>query len=116
MALSEYYTNRFVIRLRGGLISLIYQQTIQARSVDLGEIDGVTLMGTDVERIVGSFRSIHELWCSFLDIAVAIYLLERQVGLACLIPGLTALCKSGLLRLYLTIKGADQSHAQFLLL
>jgi hypothetical protein len=113
MAFYEYYTNRFVIHLRGGLISLIYQQTVEARSVDLGEIDGVTLMGTDVERIVGSFGSIHELWGSLLDIAVAVYLLERQVGLACLIPGLTALCKFLFCSCALKKKVADQRRVQF---
>jgi ATP-binding cassette, subfamily C (CFTR/MRP), member 1 len=79
---------RFLIRLRGGLIALIYQQTVEARAVDLGGINGLTLMGTDVERIILNFQTIHEVWASLLDIAVAIFLLQRQIFLACLVPGL----------------------------
>ncbi|RYP65462.1 hypothetical protein DL770_008992 [Monosporascus sp. CRB-9-2] len=86
-ALYGYMTFRFLIRLRGGLIALIYQQTVEARAVDLGSINGLTLMGTDVERIVLNFQTIHEVWASLVDIAIAIFLLQRQVSLACLVPG-----------------------------
>ncbi|CRG87245.1 Multidrug resistance-associated protein 6 [Talaromyces islandicus] len=89
-ALYGYYTFRFTIRLRGGLISLIHRQTMRSRAVDLGETTAITLMGTDVERIATGFREIHELWACPIDIGIAIYLLERQVGVACLVPSLIA--------------------------
>ncbi|UKZ57189.1 hypothetical protein TrVGV298_011041 [Trichoderma virens] len=60
--------------------------TARARSVDLGEITAITLMGTDVERITVAFRYIHEIWACCIDIVIAIYLLERQVGVACVMP------------------------------
>ncbi|KAL4985081.1 hypothetical protein BDW68DRAFT_189949 [Aspergillus falconensis] len=85
-ALYGYQNFRFVIRLRGGLISLIHKQTMHARAVDLGETTAITLMGTDVERIVSGFRSIHELWASLTEVGIAVYLLERQVGVACSVP------------------------------
>ncbi|OQE44692.1 hypothetical protein PENCOP_c002G03156 [Penicillium coprophilum] len=87
-ALYGYHTFRFTIRLRGGLISLIHRQTVRVRAVDLGETTAITLMGTDVERIASGFRLIHELWASLIDIAVAIFLLERQLGVACVVPAL----------------------------
>ncbi|KAJ6024382.1 ABC transporter integral membrane type 1 [Penicillium herquei] len=90
-ALYGYYTFRATIRLRGGLISLIHRQTINARGVDLGETTAITLMGTDVERIATGFRSIHDLWGCPIDIGIAIYLLERQVGVACLVPSIIAI-------------------------
>ncbi|PYH40847.1 putative ABC multidrug transporter [Aspergillus saccharolyticus JOP 1030-1] len=85
-ALSGYQTFRFTVRLRAGLISLIHRQTVRTRAVDLGEITAVTLMGTDVERIVTGFKSIHDLWACLVDIGVAIFLLARQLGVACLVP------------------------------
>ncbi|KAL3428844.1 hypothetical protein BDV09DRAFT_190632 [Aspergillus tetrazonus] len=85
-ALYGYQNIRFIIRLRGGLISLIHKQTVHARAVDLGGSTAITLMGTDVERIVSGFRLLHELWASLTDIGIAVYLLERQVGVACLAP------------------------------
>jgi hypothetical protein len=43
-------------------------------------------MGTDVERIVISLKNIHESWASILEVGVAIWLLERQVWVACVVP------------------------------
>lgn len=74
-------------------MSLIYQQTVQTRSVDMGDITGLTLMGTDVDRILVGFRTIHEVWASLLEMSIAVYLLERELGVACLIPGLIVLGK-----------------------
>ncbi|ATY62911.1 multidrug resistance-associated [Cordyceps militaris] len=90
MALYRYYLNRFIIRLRGGLISIIYQQTVECRSLDLA-IDGLALMGADVERISTGFRTIHEVWATPIEIIIAIYLLERQIFVACVVPGLLVL-------------------------
>ncbi|KAL4815395.1 ABC transporter [Aspergillus spinulosporus] len=87
-ALYGYQNSRFVIRLRGGLISLIHKQTMYARAVNLGKTTAITLMGTDVERIVSGFRSVHELWASLSEVGIAVYLLERQVGVACLVPAI----------------------------
>lgn len=43
-------------------------------------------MGTDVERIGYNFLQIHEIWASFIEIGVVIWLLEQQVFLACPAP------------------------------
>jgi hypothetical protein len=59
---------------------------MKARTVDLGETTAIALMGTDVERIGYNFLQIHEIWASIIEIAVAIWLLEQQVFLACLAP------------------------------
>lgn len=48
-------------------------------------------MGTDVERIVVGFRTIHELWASIVEITIAVYLLKEQVYVACLVPGVIVL-------------------------
>lgn len=95
-------TFRFLIRLRGGLIALIYQQTVDARAVDLGSINGLTLMGTDVERIVINFLTIHEVWASLMDIIIAVFLLRRQMFLACLVPALVTFSKLSCLSLIIS--------------
>jgi ATP-binding cassette, subfamily C (CFTR/MRP), member 1 len=93
-ALYWYQVFRFLISLRGGLVALVYKQTVRTRAVDMGEITGLTLMGTDIDRILVGFRSIHEVWASLLDMGVALLLLERQLGPACLVPGLLVLGES----------------------
>lgn len=87
----SYQTCRFLTQLRGGLISIIYHETVRGRKVGQGELDSTSLMGTDVQRIILGFQSIHELWGSLIDIAIATYLLEREVYVACLVPGLLVL-------------------------
>lgn len=52
----------------------------------MGDITAISLMGTDVERIVSGLRLFNETWGSLLDIAVACWLLEQQLSLACLAP------------------------------
>ena len=59
---------------------------MKASTVDLEDISAITLMGTDVERVVFAFQSIHELWSSILDISIAIWLLQRQLSVACIAP------------------------------
>ncbi|KAJ5496675.1 ABC transporter integral membrane type 1 [Penicillium fimorum] len=112
-ALYGYHTFRFTIRLRGGLISLIHRQTLRARAVDLGEITAITLMGTDVERIASGFRLIHEMWASLIDIAVAIFLLERQLGVACVVPALiVAVCVFAAMKLAASSSTAQRSWVE----
>lgn len=43
-------------------------------------------MGTDVERIIVSMRNIHELWAALLEVGIAIWLLQQQVWIACVVP------------------------------
>lgn len=85
-AIYGYQKLRFTTRIRGGLIALVSEYTMATRSADVGEITGVSLMSTDVERIVDAMRTFNEVWGSFIDIAIACWLLERQLSLACLAP------------------------------
>ncbi|KAI8300944.1 ABC transporter atnG [Colletotrichum sp. SAR11_240] len=82
----QYHNLRFTTRLRGGLVALIYQQAINIREADTGDITAVALMGTDVERIHMSMSVFHLLWSSLLDIIIASWLLGLQLSLACLAP------------------------------
>ena len=60
----------------------------------MGEITAITAMGTDVERIVNSMLWFHQVWGSLLDIAIACWLLGRQLSLACLAPIVLVLGRS----------------------
>lgn len=82
----KYETSRFIAKLRGGLTALVYQRCLDIRAADDGDISAVTLMGTDIERIASGMPLLHETWGSLLDMAIACWLLERQLFLACLAP------------------------------
>ncbi|KAJ4414158.1 hypothetical protein N0V85_003255 [Neurospora sp. IMI 360204] len=65
---------------------MVYQHTTALRAVDVKDSAAVTLMGTDVERIVTSIKNVHELWASIPGVGIAIWLLARQVSYAAIVP------------------------------
>lgn len=96
-SLYTYEVSRFVAKVRGGLIALVYQRCLEIRAADEGDISAVTLMGTDIERIASSMQLLHETWGCLVDIGIACWLLERQLFLACLAPIALVLGKNRLL-------------------
>jgi ATP-binding cassette subfamily C (CFTR/MRP) protein 1 len=51
----------------------------------------MTLMGTDVERIAETwYLLVVESWANILQLGIAIFLLERQLGAVCIAPILIA--------------------------
>ena len=85
-ALYWYYQERFQSLLRAFLISAIYRKTTHVLHVGDGDPAAVTLMGADVERIYTGLRLMHEVWANAIQIALAGWLLQRQLGLAFLAP------------------------------
>lgn len=57
-----FYRNaRFFTMLRGILVSAIYTKTTEISITALDNSAAVTLMSTDVERIVGGLEGFHDL-------------------------------------------------------
>jgi hypothetical protein len=56
-------------------------------------------MGTDVERIASMSKVVHDLWATPLELIIAVILLERQLGAACVMPIMLALGKHSRIRL-----------------
>lgn len=61
--------------MRGGLISLIYDMTLQLDIQAVNEVAAVTLMSTDIDWIVAGFEWADALWAGPIEITVAIYML-----------------------------------------
>jgi ATP-binding cassette, subfamily C (CFTR/MRP), member 1 len=78
---------RALTMTRGCLVSAIYRKTTE---ISLGAIDdtnaAVTLMSADVERIVLGLKMGHEIWAGLIQVALATWLLEGELGIACLAP------------------------------
>lgn len=83
---------RFVTMIRAGLVSMIHEILMQSRTVDIKDSEAVTLMEVDVDRIVKSLRSFHEVWACLVEIITAIWLLEREMGAVCVVPALISIC------------------------
>ncbi|KAL2873350.1 hypothetical protein SGCOL_011492 [Colletotrichum sp. CLE4] len=54
--------------------------------ISIAEAAAVTLMSTDIERIVNGMSKIYESWSTLLQMAVALALLYRQLGVVIIIP------------------------------
>ncbi len=95
--------------LRGMLVSAIYKKATEISITTLDDKAAMTLMSTDMERIVVGFRASHEIWANSIQIVgpsvfrpldynllickgIATWLLERQIGLACIAPVLVGVC------------------------
>lgn len=72
---------------------LIFKKTINLDTTSTKEGAAVTLMSTDVDGIATAIQQMHEIWASVVELAVAVYLLERQIGLACVLVVIPAVGK-----------------------
>lgn len=90
----QHLTYRFITMMRGGLISMLYGKATDIALTDVDPASSITLMSADIERIVTGFQTGHEIWANTLEVGLAIYLLERQLGVACAIPIGVAVGKS----------------------
>ncbi|KAH7074750.1 P-loop containing nucleoside triphosphate hydrolase protein [Paraphoma chrysanthemicola] len=94
-AMHQHRNYRSISKLRGSLIGVIYKKTLGMSSSALAESEAVTLMNADVERITVGLRQSQELWASFYEIALSVYLLFEQISWAALTPlGVIFLCTS----------------------
>ncbi|KAK6213502.1 abc transporter [Colletotrichum tabaci] len=76
--------------IRGSLVSLIMSKNLEI--VPNGSVDSsapLTLVSTDVRTICRSFEAIHEVWANPIEIGIAIWLLQRQLGLGSIGPAIT---------------------------
>lgn len=83
--------------VRGGVVSMIYEKACTLSTKDADPASSVTLMSADIERIVQGWQTMHDIWGNALEIGLAIYLLERQLGLSCVVPVGVAIGKAALL-------------------
>ncbi len=68
--------------IRGSLVTAIYRKTTEISITALDNSAAVTLMSTDVERIVNGLRMIHEFWANLIQVSVASWLLQHELGVA----------------------------------
>ena len=109
VANGSYYhmTYRFVVSVRGTLVSMIYTKTVDLSITSLDESAAVTLMASDtgwfsnstpilsfdtadLEAICEAFTLLHEFWAVPIELGIALWLLERQLGYAFFAPGAIA--------------------------
>lgn len=83
-----------LVQMRGCLVSAIYKKTtdIDAAKYDMNA--PVSLMSTDMERIIQGCRDMHEIWANSVQVAISIYLLYRELGVSCVAPVVVCIISS----------------------
>lgn len=87
-----YFHERALCKCRAALGGAIYLKTTEMRQGSSGDSAAVTLMSTDVERIRVGLLNLHEFWGNTIEVALASWLLERQLGAAVAAPLIVVLC------------------------
>jgi hypothetical protein len=85
---------RCVTMIRGSLVSSIYHKTTEISITALDNSAAITLMSIDIERIELGLRVTHELWANIIQAGLATWLLQRELGLACIVPIFIAIRRS----------------------
>ena len=94
MGLYQHRTYRTIAMVRAGLVSMIYRKTGTLNLKDVNPATSMTLMSADMERIVQGWQTMHEIWGNAIEVGIAIYLLEKQLGVACAVPVAVSIRKS----------------------
>ncbi|KAM0193807.1 hypothetical protein ACHAPI_007462 [Fusarium lateritium] len=85
-ALYFYWQERFSCMVRGLLFTAVYDKTISLHTAVANDSAALTLMNSDIERIKMGFMPIHEYWANTIEVILASWLLERQLGAAFAAP------------------------------
>jgi len=78
-AVYGHEVDRLQTKLRGHLIHTIYKKTLKLSSSKVEGNASLTLMSSDIERILLSVKYLHEMWASLLVVGVALALLYREL-------------------------------------
>ncbi|TVY83108.1 ABC transporter FUM19 [Lachnellula suecica] len=82
----QHQIYRATTAFRGSMVSLIYAKTLQLQAGVYDEYTALTLMSTDLDRLTLSLQAVCEIWARLIEMAIGIWLLERQLGWICVAP------------------------------
>ncbi|KAF4121955.1 ABC transporter transmembrane region [Geosmithia morbida] len=81
-----YFQERFVIMVRGCLIAAMYDQTVQLELASSTDPGLLTLMSTDVSRLMAGLLDIHEYRGSSIQVGLSSRRLQKKLGEAFVAP------------------------------
>lgn len=84
--LYEHFIFRLITQIRGALVSVIYDKTLELKYDEYSDSAALTLMSNDIDNIASGIQNVHEVWASPIEVGIALYLLQRQVAWAATVP------------------------------
>ncbi|THV74025.1 putative ABC transporter [Aureobasidium pullulans] len=77
---------RIMTKLRGALITMIYDRMLVISDGAKKDGAALTLISTDIDTITRVLGELNESWARIIEVAVGIGLFYRQVGAVCIVP------------------------------
>ncbi|RBR23238.1 uncharacterized protein FIESC28_03980 [Fusarium coffeatum] len=105
-----YYQQRAVYMIRGCLVAAIYQKTTQMKMTAADDSAALTLMSSDVERILRGAERAHDLWANPVQLAIGCWLLYGKIGAAFVSPLVVIAVCALLLSWLISLVGKRQSE------
>ncbi|KAK6827603.1 multidrug resistance protein MDR [Apiospora arundinis] len=102
-------TARSITAVRADLVSLIHDHSLRLSTSSSAQDSASTLMSADVERFVTGTRNMHECWACVLELALSLYVLETQIGVATAAAGGLSVTFIGLTSLIAGAAGRRQN-------
>lgn len=89
----QHLTFRLLTKVRGSLIGLIFRHslTLPASSAAATGAEAVSLMSTDMERIMQTLQWVFNILPNIVQVGIGLYLLERRLGAVFVAPLVVAL-------------------------
>ncbi|KAF7194977.1 ABC multidrug transporter B [Pseudocercospora fuligena] len=85
-ALYQRELQRMVTMIRGTAVSSVYSKALRLESGKLADGAALTLVTADVMRICFALQQVDHVFAAPVEIGVAMFLLERQIGVVCIAP------------------------------
>ncbi|KAH8680546.1 ABC transporter [Xylariales sp. PMI_506] len=80
IAVYQHQVNRLQVMMRGALIGLLYNKSLNSEGDQLSAGSVVTLMSNDVDNLSDAPSMFHETWAQVLEVAVGLSVLASQIG------------------------------------
>ncbi|KAJ5654813.1 hypothetical protein N7490_001816 [Penicillium lividum] len=89
---------RAAVAMRASLTDFVFQRLSHLDSAVELAGSATTLVSADIERIQFGVREIHEVWANLITTVIALYLIERSIGIAMVTAlGISIVCMAGVL-------------------
>ncbi|KAK7749032.1 hypothetical protein SLS53_001058 [Cytospora paraplurivora] len=79
-------TYQCLVKIRGCLLAAVYEKTTEIDTAQYDMNTPMSLVSTDMDRIMAGCKDIHEVWANTLEVGITVWLLYRELGLACIAP------------------------------
>lgn len=74
--------NKLALEMRSQLVDSCYRKLLKLRLSAIDSGNAATLINVDMQHIMEGAKILHDIWASFVTVAVAVYLLYRKIQLA----------------------------------